>query len=218
MEINSSLYQNSSATSINKKNTNFGATKLYNVNLKKMINGNMDKFIPAEIIKLDPNDAADKSQISKLFGPWSRTEYGEDSFANFMHNIEGNYFVTAIKDKAQELSKKITCFIQTTDAKNAPNKTNYEIVYLQAAPDLKKASEAIKGSGELSMYNAVKEAKENGFKKVHVLSTNNPFYEHLGFDKKLEIPIEDKEGGVFELPAQKFDEFLNKIAKKYNLK
>ena len=101
--------------------------------------------------------------------------------------------------------------MQTTSTDDR-DKSLFAVDYLQAHPNIEnKQSPAIKGSGELMLYGCVKEAKEHGFKKVYISSSNNPFYEHLNLKP-------GARNSTFIIDEADYDSFLAKVEQKYEIK
>ncbi len=201
----------------------FTANPLYDINLRKLTNDVDYKNIPAKFSELIIGDDIDHSAMKKLKELWKHiTDYGSTFADNFdKQKAEKSYYLTEVVDDSKSLYDRITCVVETTNPKKSANKDVFDIHLLQASPKLanKQASE-IKGSGELSLYGAVKVAKENEFKKISLISTNDSFYDKMGFEKVDMLDPDESmfnEGGIYELAADKYDDFLNKIEQKYNL-
>lgn len=199
----------------------FTANPLYKINLKEVAEEGIQRLVPGSFSELVLKDQKDEWALLNVEEMWSKidkTDYTRCFTDNFIKEKDSrSYFVTEFVDSAKDLQDRITCLIETTNPKTVQNKDLFEIDLLQASPLIanKGNSAPIKGSGELSLYGAVKIAKENGFKKVGLISTNNSFYEKMGFTEIEKVdPVE---GSWYELAADKFDDFLAKIAEKYNL-
>ncbi|MDD3236545.1 MAG: hypothetical protein PHV37_00430 [Candidatus Gastranaerophilales bacterium] len=203
-----------------KSSVSFGANPIYDVNLRQVVDG-VQKLIPANFSELIIKNEGDEWAMLNVQDIWKRlgkTDYADCFADNFIKRKEDkSYFVTELKDAVKELQDRITCLIETTNPKKTKDRDLFEVKLLQASPKIANKAEttSIKGSGEMSLYGAVRQAKEHGFSKVGLLSTNNSFYNKMGFSAV--ETYEDGAGGWYELPAEKFDEFLDKIAKKYKL-
>ena len=89
------------------------------------------------------------------------------------------------------------------------------INFLQSAPEIadnKRSS--IRGAGALALYAVVDYAKRHNHSKVCLFSSNNSFYENMGFENS------GKKGSYlsncdFHLDKRDYDWFLDKIRKKY---
>ena len=60
------------------------------------------------------------------------------------------------------------------------------------------------------MYEAVKVAKKEGYQKVDLYSTNNSFYQKIGFEK-------NPKSNFFSLDKSQYDSFLSRVEQKYNI-
>ena len=85
---------------------------------------------------------------------------------------------------------------------------------LQSSPQILGKQEPIKGSGENSISCIIDLAKKNQCQDLDLLSTNDSFYEYLGFEKDMAL----KEGVSFMfLDEDKFDPLVQKINRKYRI-
>lgn len=198
------------------KNLSFGENPICSINLKKKQKDSSYKFIPAHFSQLDPIDDKDEMLIKRINEVWNRKKvsYAEDIANNFAaqngRSVNSNFYIIAKDSAIDDLYKKTTCVLQTTST-DEKNKSRFCIDYLQAHPNIAKKSSTIKGSGELAIYGCVKEAQKNGFQKVYICSTNNPFYEHL----------ELKNGTTknsFIIDETEYDDFIKRVEKKYDIK
>lgn len=208
---------NLSSVNVNNSNPTFGKTILNKVNLRKKA-GNTYKFVEGYFSKLNPEDPKDLSLLESIRENWRRgTSFSNEMIYNFeKYKDSTNLYMTELKNSCLGIKKKVCCLIETTNPKKRKDRNNFEIVYVQSAPAISKDNSKypIKGAGELSIYGAVKEAKKEGFKKVSLLSIKDSFYEHIGFPQK---EVATKDSALFTLPQEKYDEFLQRIEKKYNL-
>ena len=207
------------------KSVSFSANPLYDINLKKLADNNLYEPLKAKFSQLlnNDDDAWEMLNVQDVWGRLGSSEYTEMITDNFIKakNPQRAYYLVETSDSRKELFERATALLETTNPKKL-DKDIFEIHFLQASPALvgKNAPE-IKGSGELSLYGAVKVAKENGFKKVQLFSSNDGFYEKMGFVKAESLYPEDKtvsDGGIFELSADMFDDFLVKIENKYKIR
>ncbi len=208
----------------NQKKVSFGANPLYDINLKKLVDKDTYKIVPAKFTQLIVDEEKDVDTLVELASDWANK--GENDLTqlilrDFLKKKEGkSYFVTEHSDKTKDLWDRTTCLMQTTNPYSR-NKEYLEINLLQSSPELINNSAAItKGSGELSLFGAVKLADENDFKKVRLKSCNDSFYEKMGFIRVGEdemMSIYPNSGGIYELPQEKYDSFLSKISQKYNI-
>lgn len=210
---------NSSIDNKNRFFVPFSANPLYKINLRKVAPQG-EKLIPANFSELIIHDFNDEWAMLNVQDIWSKmgdTPYADGIIDRFINPADNaKFYITEICDDTKELWNRITCLLKTTDPLQN-DKSKLEIRLLQASPAIANNPDtAIKGSGELSLYGAVKLAKENGFKKLELLSTNNSFYEKMGLTAHPEI-YNDPEGCYYELAADRFDDFLSRVEKKYNI-
>src|SRR5574344_246526 len=194
----------------------FKAHLIENIKLKSRKSNGTYKLVRATFSELSPNDDKDKALIEQLAKNWQESKYIK-SIQTFFTNTTGDskFYITKIKRLFNKSLDNITCIMQTSNPKDKEDKKLY-VAFLQSSPEIvnKKNASPIKGSGEISMYEAVKFAKENKMSKIELMSTNNSFY------KKLNM----KEEGTFfditefTLDNIKFDDFMSKIKQKYKLK
>lgn len=195
--------------------SNFGATKIDNVNLLKRLNNNTFAPIKAEFSELNFNDLKDIKLIEKVKEKWKLlTNYGDIICFDFLQKVKNyRYFIL---EALEEKDKKVTNMVEIgiTPSKFF-NKKICNVIFLQSAPEIAKQADTtpIKGSGELAMYEVVKLAQKEGCKSVKLVSTANSFYEKIG----MKNISKGKMMGQFELKDSKFKNFLDRIAKKYNL-
>lgn len=206
-------------------NVSFGANPLYDINLKKIVGEDLIEQIPAKFSQLVLKNEDDTWAMINIEDIWSKiakTDYTGMITKNFIDakKPERAYYVVESGDTSKELFDRLTCIMETTNPKTVLNKDYFEVHFLQSHPDIvNKAPGALKGSGELSLYGAVRVAKENGFKKVQLFSSNDGFYDKMGFVKTESISDEaGSSGGMYELSSDMFDSFLKKIEEKYKLK
>lgn len=206
----------------NNAEVSFGANPLLDINLKKLINKQYE-FVPAKFSELVIGDNSDQWAMLNLEELWKNKTELTGSFVTTFFNSKGeeSFYLTEIPDSNKELFDRITCLLKTTNPK-VQQKESFDVHILQSSPCIANVKNSpIKGSGELSLYAATRLAKENGFKKVRLNSLNDSFYDNMEF-KKVEVVYKDEEfpneGGIYELPAELFDEFLERVEKKYNFK
>ncbi len=199
-----------------KSNThqNFGAVKLDAVHLLEKNKKNIYKPVKANFYELETNCKKDIKLMKKLQRIWGKkTEYADavcDSFLS-QKDYTSRYFMI----QTTESKKKITNIMQTEiDSGNFENPI-FEVKYLQSAPDIANMLEpAVKGSGEVAMYEAVKMAQKGNWNSLVLFSSNNNFYNKLGLQKIYDIG----HLGLFAITKENFAEFINKIKTKYKLK
>ena len=218
-EIPSSYLRGSFGIINNKNSLSFGQKHLYQINLKKRQQAGHYEFIPAYFSKLNPRNEDDRYFMEKLDGFWSpksdRNMAGDiaEDFFSERKNKENNFYIIEKNDDEYYVDTfcRTTAVVETTNPKSK-NKSKFEIKYLQTNPDiLYQDTPEIKGSGELMLYGCVKEAKEHGFKKVYISSSNNPFYEHLNLKP-------GERNSTFIIDEADYDSFLAKVEQKYEIK
>lgn len=198
------------------KKLSFGETPVCKINLKRKQKDDTYKFIPAHFSKLNPSDDKDELLVDRIKDVWGKRNdsYAVEIASNFAlqngRSVNNNFYVIS-RDDLKDPYRKITCIMQTTSTDDR-DKSLFAVDYLQAHPNIEnKQSPAIKGSGELSLYGCVKEAKEHGFKKVYISSSNNPFYEHLNLKP-------GERNSTFIIDEADYDSFLAKVEQKYEIK
>lgn len=203
------------STNYSNTQVNFGATKLDNIKLRQKVSDGTYKLVKANFYELDTKSAEDWGIMGKLCNLWKNcTTYVKDIADDFFDcDPNSRFFMNEIVDEKK--GNKVTSLMQLSNSKTKPSK-ELHIYYLQASPDIAnlKSSSPIKGSGELSLYEAVKIAKKDKCKKVVLCSTNDSFYDAMGFKKK-------KKGTFFTtyaLTKKHFKDFLKKVEQKYDLK
>lgn len=200
-------------------NINFKATPLYKVKLKNLQNG-LNEFLDASFSELSQQTIKDLKLVKALSAKW-KTAQNVDNYtstiAGHFHNQENEpyrkFFIVELKNKCLTQFVKTQSIIETTNP-DLMNKSEFAISYLQSASATLNPPK-VKGAGELAMYGAVKVARDSGFEKVTVYSTNDGFYKKIKFGtSEPELPI----GSMFTLWRKDFNKFLKKVEKKYNFK
>lgn len=208
--------QSNSNFNYQKQTNSFGATKIDSVKLLKRVNKDTFTPIKGKFSELKFTDKEDISFMYKLQDSWQNlTKYCEAICRDFLNReSDYRYFVTeAIDGKKSKVTNLAE--IEFKLGKDFKKKTCH-VEFLQSAPDIatKKDTTPIKGSGEIAMYEIVKLAKKEKCKSVKLVSTADSFYEKLGMTKV----DKGKALSEFELKKADFKEFIDRIAKKYNLK
>lgn len=208
-------------------NISFGTNPLYSIKLKKLIGPEKYETINAKFSELAADSIDDILAICKVNDNWPRigkTQYSGLISENFTQGKEPEraHFVIETVDAAKELANRITCLVETTHPTKVLNKDVFKIHFIQASPDIVNIKPSpIKGSGELSLYGAVRLANENGFKRIQLDSSNDSFYEAMGFKRAgnmYDVCEFENEGGIYRLSSRKFGQFLKKIENKYDIK
>ncbi len=205
------IQTNNNVNTYNK--ASFGATILDNVTLrKKTLSGY--KTVEGFVSQLTKDDAGDIARLQGIKENWRKsTIYSNEIIDNFCQNLKKkNFYITELKDNCVRIKNRICCMMQTTDPTVNQMRDKFRIDLLQSAPAIanKGSSSKIKGAGELAVYEAVKVAKKEGYQKVDLYSTNNSFYQKIGFEK-------NPKSNFFSLDKSQYDKFLSRIEQKYNI-
>ena len=193
------------------KTLQFCARDLYNINLIKKTT---KKPAEAKIVEFDHSER-DKNLIYSLDSIWQDTTYMPCISYNYFQKLKNNSFIAVSEKNSENLkAKDIKSILQYEDS-IIDGKKQCEIIYIQAAPEIANNKKApVKGAGELIVWAAVKHAKQTGCEEVFLTSTNNGFYENIGFENcKRQYVF----GNEFCLKSKDFDWFLKKTEKKYHL-
>lgn len=201
-------------------NPSFGKNILTNVNLKQATTDGSFKFVKGMISELNKNDKSDELLLEGIKGSWEgKARFSRVIIKHFEDaKNSSKVYITELKDKCDSLKDNICCLMETTNPQAKPKRRrNFVIKFLQSAPDIanKGNKTPIKGAGELCIYEAVKTAQKEGYKRVKLLSVNNSFYDHLGFKRGLYYK---EDSYSYSLPQKQFAEFLQKVEEKYNFK
>ncbi len=203
----------------------FTSTKIYDINLKERKKDGSYKLIPASFSKIEDADLED---LRKMAHAWKKEDvrsysrYFLDEFRekNESHGKLGFYSIE--KDNHRSFSSRTTGLMMTREDRDFMKQKVLHVVILQANPKYATREDEInasklKGTGELAIYGAVKLAKESKCKSIEVFSTKDSFYEHLGFQNKV-----DRKGNVYpsdyKLKSSQFDSYIQRIEEKYNIK
>ena len=205
-----------------KTSQNFGAVPIYSIKLKKLqYTGN---YIPlsAKFSQISYKNQDDFDVIQNAAEKWQ--VYGDRDC--FIGNIADDfkaprsneaYYITEMVMPKMDLFHRLVSVMEVTNPK-WPDKKDFSIYYLQSAPMIAyaKGKSPVKGAGELAIYGAVKLAKENGFENVKLFSSNNAFYDRIGFPR-----VRGREVSIFATPyklkEKDYDRFLSRIEEKYSL-
>jgi len=212
---------------LQRNNITFGATTLYPIRIKKVIKGGY-RNVKAYFEELSTQSKIDKKCVQEIQFAWrlakSKHNYISDIASIFkndcnLYNIpEYKYFITRLASQNGKISKKIASII----AVKFDNKKRKVILeYIQSASQVKKKTEVphVKGAGELAILGLIKYAKEHGFKKIVLSSTNDSFYDKLGFKKiPKRISKYATDDSDYTLTFSKFESFIRKISEKYGIK
>lgn len=194
-------------------NQSFGNTILDNAQLRKRALNGTYKQVDAFVSKLTKNDPKDLSVLDKIRESWRRnTAFSEEIMFCFKHDERKNIYMTELKNKCLKIKQKVCCLMQTTNPDKCSSRDIFHIDFIQSAPSIadRVTQSPIKGAGELTIYEAVKTAKKEGYKRIQLSSIKDDFYSKIGFNE-----IENTH--IFFLENKDFDNFLNRVEKKYNI-
>ena len=156
----------------------FKSRHVMDVNLKRRTTKSP---IKGQIRELEGSYQDDRLMYS-LGSMWAKTLYMGTILKNY-YKGENNRFYIVSKGNSEDVKasdvKSILFFKDVIKG----GKKQCSVEFLQAAPEIAdNEKSSIKGSGELALYAAVNHAKESGCKQVTLTSTNNDFYENVGFE------------------------------------
>ena len=204
---------------------NFGATPVFRIKLKQYSNDGFYHLVNAKFSRLVYSNKNDCETMYKVCENW----HAPKGFNNYADSIVYNFqtprpykrhFITELQEKGKNLYSRLTSIIELTNPQ-IQDKEIFEIYYIQSSPKILETKQLplIKGAGELAVYGAVKLAKNNGFEKIRLLSTNDTFYEKIGFEQQSSLSRSRKNGvgSYYILPKEKYDLFMKNIERKYSL-
>lgn len=189
----------------------FGEKPLYNINLKKRQENDEYVHTSGTFSQIDPNNEDDEQLVTDIKENWGVSSYSYEIAEEFLHPyMSKNSSFYIVKQDTLTQTNNTTCIASTTNVDDE-DKSIFEIEYIQSSPEIAFEKDSkIKGSGEIMIYGCVKEAQKYGFEKVAIFSANDSFYKHIGLNKS--------QNNWFELPSSKYDEFVERIEKKYKIK
>ena len=191
----------------------FTSKHIMDVNLKRRTT---KKPIEAQIRELDFSSQDDRLMFS-LGSMWARTLYMESILKNYYKGGNNRFYVVAEGQQDDIKAKDVKSILHFKDVVKG-GKKQCSLEFLQAAPEIAdNEKSSIKGSGELALYAAVRHAKEAGCKQVTLTSTNDDFYENVGFEMGVKKDYK-KAGTPYYLNEKDYDWFLEKTEKKYGFK
>ena len=209
-----SLSQNSLTSDVFQRNNNltFCARKICDVNL---ISRKGKKPLPAQICELN-HSQCDSNLLLNLNSYWRDTAYTSDIVDDFYSGYKSKYFAVALGDSVNVKPDDIKSIVEFDVIYDKDDDEGYcYINFLQSAPEIADNKRSpIKGAGALALYAVVDYAKRNNFRKVSLFSSNNAFYEKMGFENDGRA-CKHLNNCDFHLDRRDFDWFLNEIRKKY---
>ena len=208
---------------LQQKNINFGAKTLYPMMVKKAVK-NGYRLVKADFAELSVTSKRDLQCIKELKRAWrysaSENNYISDIAQKFQDDTSFEtppiyrYFVVRLASGKKKMSQKIASVMAV---KIAPKELLF-LDYIQSASQVKHNSNVpkVKGAGELGILGLIKLAKKNFLKKLSLSSVADSFYEKLGFQYHYGH-IRGFSAGTHHLPQNKFNCFIKKTEKKYNI-
>ena len=191
----------------------FTSRHIMDVNLKRRTTKNP---IKAQVRELDFSSQDDRL-IFSLSSMWAKTLYMESILKNYFKGGNNRFYVVAEGQKDDIKASDVKSILFFKDVSKG-GKKQCSLEFLQAAPEIAdNEKSSIRGSGELALYAAVHHAKEAGCKKVTLTSTNDDFYDNVGFEMGVKKDYK-KAGWPYYLDEKDYDWFLEKVEKKYGFK
>ena len=191
----------------------FTSKYIMDVNLKRRSTKNP---IKAQVRELDFSKEDDRL-IFNLGTMWSKALYIDSIIKNYFKGGKNKFYIVTTGNNEDVKAKDVKSILYFKDTtKNGKKECSLE--FIQAAPEIAdNEKSSIKGSGEVIVYALVKHAKETGCERINLTSTNNEFYENLGFEMGVKKDF-TKAGTPFYLDKKDYDWFLSKVEKKYGFK
>lgn len=204
-------------------NVNFGSKPLYRVKLKGGVVANF-----AEVF---PQNPYDNEAVTKLLSTWVSSDPKNDYIKIFREtwsNLQNGHrhYVIELVEKGKSLSDRIVAFACTSNPKSnfkshnfwevedKNKKSDFGLYYLETINAI-KSDRKVGGAGELLVYGLVKLAQKYDFDMFSLTSTNDGFYEKIGFKTDFE---KYGNAGAFFLDAKDYNPFLSRVEKKYGFK
>lgn len=189
---------------------NFTSRHIMDVNLKRR---STKKPIEAQVVKLDTSQEDAKLMLN-LLSFWADSEYICSIADSYYNDKDFNIYAIASKNK-KKLSTKDIKSLFVVKIENKKGLKVCDLEFLQSAPEIAdNPKSSIRGSGEVALYYVVKLAKENDCDRVTVTSTNNSFYENMGFEMVAKKYPYSKIT-PFYLEKKDYDWFLDRVEDKY---
>lgn len=190
--------------------TSFTSRHIMDVNLKRRSTKNP---IEAQVVKLDSSQDDAKLMLN-LLSFWADSEYIFSIADSYYNDKDFNIYAIASKNKKKLRSKDIKS-IFSLRFENKKGLKVCDLEFLQSAPEIAdNPKSSIKGSGEVALYYVVKLAKDNNCDRVTLSSTNNSFYENMGFEMGVKKHPYSKIT-PFYLEKSDYDWFLKRVEEKY---
>lgn len=192
---------------------NFGAQKLYDVNLRRRTTG---RKLKAQVFALD-SSARDKNLFFNLYLGWGVTQYALPMYQNYHRGGKDKFIAVSLGNEPHPRAGNIQSVVNFKDVR-VKGKKECRIIYLQSAPNIAdNPKSSVRGAGEVALYAVVKYAKKNKCSRISLLSTNNDFYERIGFKMGVKShPLSNI--CEYYLEEKDYNAFLGMIEKKYSFK
>lgn len=192
---------------------NFTSRHIMDVNLKRRTT---KRPLGAQVAQLNFTPEDDKL-IFNLGCFWAKTEFIHP-ITDFYHKKgKKQFYVIAMGNNSEIKAKDVKSILQIEDT-TIKNKKVCKVDFVQAAPEIAdNEKSSVRGAGEVALYVAVRHAKEEGCKQVVLTSTNNDFYEKIGFEMGAKKDLFSSICPYY-LDEKDFDWFLEKTEKKYGFK
>ena len=193
-------------------NISFKSTPLYGVKIKKRDEGNTYKNVDAIFSVLNPDDKNDIKAVRKVGRRWWRTKYTNLIRNDFRFKMLSPYLTFyALELKGSEpLDKRIVSLCEVS--KSPFDYPGCYVNFLQASPEaLREKNPKYKGSGEVTLYGVVREAKKDHIKHIKLTSNDKSsmFYKHIGFKPEGFL-------GDYALYSQGYKRYISRVENKYN--
>lgn len=202
----------SSKKDFNTCDLNFCANYLYDVNLRRRTT---KRPIGAKVVELDFSDKDDLLMLN-LASFWRATSYFSPISSDYCKNSNKfKFFAIVDGNNSEPNAKDVKSLVQFRVCEDKNEGKTCDIIYLQCASDIAdNEKSSIRGAGELAVYSVVNYAKKCGCEKVTLQSTNNGFYENIGFEMGAGYsPISGY--CPFYLDKKDYDWFLKRVEEKY---
>lgn len=188
----------------------FKSIPIYNVKLRQNQDDGTYNEVPATFSKLDNQDKNDISRAEAILEKWPFVNYADYIAKDFIKSANPevlkkyeaeeikNYDFYVIEEKGDKENKEIYSIIEFDKSDNV-------IELLESNPQ--NVYYGIKGAGEVMLWGI---AKRNQSFSLYSAESAVNFYRTMGLDEKEDFY------GSFYLPAERTDNFLHRIERKYN--
>lgn len=183
-------------------NLSFGSKPIYRMNVISRKRNN--EFIPVLFSELDKSSDSDIALMSSLNSTkWSLCPIFSQLCEDFTNKKPGkNFFI--IESIYNNTVDRIKSIISITK-----EKTKITVNQLISSPKEQEENE-IKGAGATAILGIIKIAKKENIPEISLCSTEDIFYERLGFKQ-------DDFTCLMQLGSEKFDKVIETISRKYKI-